>query len=246
MPDLALCATKAALTGDWQKAAELNSTILTKNPSDAEALNRLAHALSSLGKTKEAKRIYYQVLTIDPYNHIAKKNLEKLSLASDGTMRITPYFSPCLFLEEPGKTKVTSIVNPAPQRILSCLSPGAPLELVVKKHSIVICNNGEYAGALPDDLSHRLINLTRLGNKYQAYVKAVEKNNLLIFLQETKRGKRVGDQPSFPAGKSNGFYPFVYSKEALSIDKEPPDGLLEDEESSVEPDENKEESKEES
>lgn len=227
-PDLATQATKAALNGDWQKATELNSSILSENPNDIEALNRLAHAYYSLGKNKKAKKTYCQVLTLDPYNHIAKKNLEKLSVVNSDTGQVNNSTSPCLFLEEPGKTRVTSVVNPAPQKVLSCLSPGALLELVVKKHSIVICKGGEYIGVLPDDLSHRLINLTKLGNKYLIYVKAVEKNNLLVFLQEVKRSKRVGNQPSFPPGKSDGFYPFVHSKEALSISKDPP-GMLGDE-----------------
>lgn len=266
MTDLASQATRAALAGDWQKAAELNSAIISDDSNDIEALNRLAHAFCSLGKTKEAKKTYQHVLSQDPYNHIARKNLEKLNSISENelprayahgipakagasslssapspgdhrgysrsenNLPASCNSTPCLFLEEPGKTKVTNIVNPAPQKFLSCLSPGSHLELVVKKHSIVVCNQGEYIGALPDDLSHRLINLAKLGNKYQAYVKAVEKNNLLIFLQEVKRSKRVGNQPSFPPGKSNGFYPFIYSKDALNIDKEPPDRLLDDEE----------------
>lgn len=230
MPDLTSQATRAALEGDWQKAAQLNSAILAEKPDDTAALNRLAHALTGLGKAKKAKKIYQQVLALDPYNHIAKKNLEKLNSATGNGLQARSSPLPCLFLEEPGKTKVVNIVNPAPQKLLSCLSPGTPLELVVKKHSILVCKNGDYTGALPDDLSHRLINLTRLGNKYQAFVKAVEKNNLLVFLQETKRGKRVGNQPSFPAGKSDGFYPFVYSSEALNIDKEPPESSLDDEE----------------
>ncbi|MDP3998212.1 MAG: tetratricopeptide repeat protein [bacterium] len=227
--DLVSQATNAALAGDWQNAADLNSTILSENPKNVEALNRLAHALAALGKTTEAKKKYQQALIVDPYNHIAKRNLEKLDIIKDGVSGKTGQAASCLFLEEPGKTKVTSVVNPAPQQVLSCLSPGIPLDLAIKKHSILILKNGDYVGALPDDLAHRLINLTRLGNKYQAYVRGIEKNNLLVFLQEVKRSKRVNNQPSFPPGKSNGFYPFVYSKQALSIDGEPPEVTPEDE-----------------
>lgn len=230
MPDVASQAANAALAGDWQKAAELNSSILLENPKDIEALNRLAYALYCLGKVKEAKKTYQKVLSLDPYNHIAQRNIKKLAAVKEKSSQISSPTIPCLFLEEPGKTKVTSVVNPAPQNILFSLSPGVLLDLVVKKHSVCLFRDGEYVGALPDDLAHRLIHLTRLGNKYQAHVKAVEKNNLLVFLKELKRAKRVGNQPSFPSGKSDGFYPFIYSKQALNIDKEPPDGILETEE----------------
>lgn len=231
MPDLASLATKAALEADWQKAVDLNSAILADNPGDIEALNRLAHALSFLGKTRQAKKIYQQALTLDPYNYIAQKNLKKLSALRDKVYEITPSASsPCLFLEEPGKTKVVALVNPAPQKVLSCLTPGAPLDLSIKKHGVFLSKNGQYLGALPDDLAHRLINLARLGNVYQAHAKAIDKNNLLVFLQEVQRGKRVGDQPSFPPSRNNGFYPFVFSKQALDIDKEPPEGTVGEEE----------------
>lgn len=231
MSNLVSSATKAALEGDWQKAVELNLEILSSDPNDIEALNRLAHALSFLGKTEEAKKTYHRVLRIDPYNHIAKKNLEKLHALKNGNFQMTPGSASgsCLFLEEPGRTKVTNIINPAQQKVLSLLYPGTLLELVVKKHSVCVFKDGEYIGALPDDLSHRLIHLTRLGNKYEAYIKAVEKNNLLVFLKETKRSKRAGSQPSFFAGKTNGFYPYLYSKQALEIDREPPEGSLEEE-----------------
>lgn len=229
MPDLASQATKAALEGDWQKAAQINALILSQYPDNIEALNRLAHAFYFIGKKREARKTYQKVLNLDPYNHIAQKNLEKLTAVKEEICDPTTPTIPCRFLEEPGKTKVTHIVNPAPQKVLFLLSPGTCLDLVVKKHSVLIFKNGDYIGALPDDLSHRLINLTRLGNKYQAFVKAVEKNNLLLFLQELKRSKRMGNQPSFPLGKNNGFYPFVYSKQALNIDREPPEASFEDE-----------------
>ena len=240
MPNLTSCATKAALEGDWQKAVDLNSKILSENPNDTEALNRRAYALSCLGKTREAKKTYQRTLLLDPYNHIAQKNLKKISAIKGNNSQTVPSPVYCLFLEEPGKTKVSNLVNPAPEKILSCLSPGTPLDLVIKKHSVSIFKNGDYIGALPDDLAHRLINLNRLGNKYQAHMKGVEKNNLSVFLQEVKRSKRVGDQPSFPLGKSEGFYPFIHSKDALSIDKEPPEGSLEEEEESDETEEREE------
>ncbi|MBI4100372.1 tetratricopeptide repeat protein [Candidatus Microgenomates bacterium] len=240
MPNLASEATKAALTGDWKKAIEVNTEILSQNPEDINALNRLAHAYFSCGKRSEACKTYRKVLSIDPYNLIAQKNLRKASPMADEETQASQLSSTlCLFIEEPGKTKIADLINPAPQKILATLSPGHPVELIIKKHSVAIFRNGDYLGALPDDLSHRLINLTRAGNKYQAFVKAVKKNNLQVFLQEVRSSKRLRGQPSFPQGINDDFYPFVQSKTVLGFKRESTEDL--DQEDSEVTDEESEE-----
>ena len=56
-------------------------------------------------------------------------------------------------------------------------------------------------GTIPDDLSLRLIKFIKGGNRYQAFVKAVDRQNLEIFIQEIFRSKRFRNLPSFsPSG----------------------------------------------
>lgn len=231
MPNLAFEAIEAARENDWLKAAKLNLEILSQNEKDIEALNRLAHAYSELGKISQAKKTYHYVLAIDPYNSIAQKNLKKLNTLKEHQIPSSyanTTTSPCIFLEEPGKTRVVTLVNPAPASLLSTLSPGEPVELIFKKHQVSITREKTYLGALPDDLAHRLIHLYRVGNKYEANVLSVEGNNLQIFLQETKRGKRLGNHPSFPPCGVGDYFPSV-RKGILEADKETPDLFSEEE-----------------
>src|SRR3990167_4829224 len=71
-------AIQNALTGDWQKAVLVNKSLIKENPQDIDALNRLAFALSILGRVKDAKNTYQKVLKIDSLNPLALRNLKKI------------------------------------------------------------------------------------------------------------------------------------------------------------------------
>lgn len=241
MNDAANAAIDAALKNDWDRAIELNSVIIKDAPNDLEALNRLAQAYLQIGKIENAKNTYRQVIKADPYNLIAKKNLKRIS---DG---FTPSLkspvgtnSVAIFLEEPGKTKTVNLINCAPAQTLTKFSHCDLVNLVVKKHSVVAQKDGIYLGALPDDLAFRIIRLINLGNRYQAFVKSVDGNNIQIFLQELKRAKRLGNQASFPQGKNLDYQPSI-GKKMISGD-EPPIELGDDDE--VEEKDEEEEQKE--
>src|SRR5581483_1195643 len=89
MTPLKTQAIQIALTGNWEKAAQLNIEILKENPEDTEALNRLAFALAALGNNKEAKEAYDRVLIIDPLNPIAQRGLKRINTSS-GYKTVTP------------------------------------------------------------------------------------------------------------------------------------------------------------
>jgi len=69
-------AIEAALGHEWVKAIELNSQILEKYPNNLETKIRLGRALIQLKQFEKAKRIFREVLVIDPINSVALKNLE--------------------------------------------------------------------------------------------------------------------------------------------------------------------------
>jgi hypothetical protein len=52
-------------------------------------------------------------------------------------------------------------------------------------------------GAIPDDISFRLIRCLKAGNTYHIFIKNISKNNLNIFIREISRGTRLKNQPSF-------------------------------------------------
>ena len=92
-----------------------------------------------------------------------------------------------------------TLVYPAPVRTLCNVMTAQQVMLHSRRHSIEIRNNkGDYLGALPDDLSHRLIKLIAAGNTYDAYVKNVEKNTVVVFIRELKRSKKYAQLSSFP------------------------------------------------
>ena len=198
-------AIAAALSQNWKDAIRINTLLIKQNTNDIDALNRLGYALLMAGKLTVAKRIFQKVLTADPYNQIALKNTKKLSslkkrdVVGVGKQSVSPLH----FLEEPGKTKLALLVNPAPSKVLVTLSSGQEVQLKPKNHCVEIrSNNNTYLGALPDDLSFKLLKLLAAGNRYQVIVKSVGKNALTVILRELFRGKRFANQPSFTSSSA--------------------------------------------
>lgn len=203
-------AIAAALTQNWKEAIRLNSELLKTDKNNLETLNRLGYAYLMLGQLTAAKRTLAQVIKLDPYNQIAQRNTKKLaSLRAKDIKEKTGSLSPLTFLEEPGKTKIVECINPAQLQALSNLSPGQEVVLRPRNHVVEIRNDHNvYLGALPDDLSFRLLKFIAGGNRYQAFVKSVGKNSLVVFLREAARGKRFSDQPSFTP--SHAYIPYTH------------------------------------
>jgi hypothetical protein len=191
-------AIKATLSGDWQKAVELNKSLLDENPKDVEALNRMALAYTVLGKNKDAKGTYEKVLQIDPLNSIALKNIKKIksdSATTDGNTTFIQVNN--IFIEETGRTKVVDLINLAQAEILSSLQTGQSVDLSVKRLKIFISQGKKYIGVLPDDIGKRLIKFINGGNQYEAFVKSANHQNVTIFIRELKKSSKFKDQPSF-------------------------------------------------
>lgn len=192
-------AIKAAIQGAWLKAIELNNQILVQNPQNIPALNRLAKAHWETGNLTATKKIYQKVLKIDQYNPIATKNLKRLTGKTKksvvGSKKLP---SAEVFLEEPRKTKIVQVIRlTSPQRLAE-IDSGSEVILVPKKHFIAVTRqDGVQLGSLPEDLSRRLIPLIKEGNRYEAFVKKIERHNLEILIREISRGRRFKDLPSF-------------------------------------------------
>lgn len=199
-------AIDAALNNDWQKALDLNLKLLKDNPSDIDCLNRLGKAYLELGNTRKAIGIFKEILKLNKYDPIATKNLLRAteSPASKGAKIKTPAANFVSFLEEPGKTKMVSLVNVASTKTLLTVRCADFVNLTVKRHSIFVeSQDGNYLGALPDDLGHRILVLVKGGNTYEAFVKSVNKGVLILFIREKTRSKRFRNTPSFPTGSSD-------------------------------------------
>lgn len=208
-------AIKAALGGAWPEAVSLNQQILKVEPKNIDAKLRLAKAYTYLNKVSLAKKAYRQVLKLDKYNPIAKRNLLRLRIFKNGSLNKNYCTPTALFLEEPGKTKSVYLVRVSDEKKLALLEVGEAVELLINPNSITITKNSRYLGRLPDDLAFRLIRLCHRGNEYEAFIRAVEKDKLQVFIRETKRSKRNNQIPSFPVRNDKEEYQTFLPLEAL-------------------------------
>lgn len=191
-------AIKATLSGDWEQAIELNKALLKDSPEDIEALNRMGLAYTVIGDSKGAKRSYKKVLDIDPLNSIALKNLKKLENETNNHLDTATIIQVNnIFIEETGKTKVVELINLAQAEVLMSLRTGQSVDMSVKRLKVFIHRGKEYVGVLPDDIGNRLIKFIKGGNKYEAFVKSANHQNVSIFIRELKRSSKYKDQPSF-------------------------------------------------
>jgi hypothetical protein len=196
-------AIQAALNCQWDQALEINQQLISDEPNNIECLNRIAKAYFELGKYTQAKKIYEEVLEIDPYNPIAQKNLKRVSsfkkdgVASNGAGP-TNTLSAEFFLQEPGITKSVTLIKVAePQKLLT-LSAGQIVNLVPKSRGISVTDyNNNYLGVLPDDTAHHLLKLIAGGNRYQAFIKSLKSNSLTLIIREVFRSKKFKNQASF-------------------------------------------------
>jgi tetratricopeptide (TPR) repeat protein len=196
--DLAQQSIAAALEGSWEKAVTLNKEILKEDNKNVDALNRLARALSELGEISKAKKIAQQVIDLDPSNSIAIKALKKWTGIKSGDVIPSKTSSPEVFLEEPGKTKMVSLLHLGCMSVIGKLDSGDEVMINDHCHRVAITTmDGKYIGRLPDDLSARLKKLISLGNVYKSYIKSIDPENVEVFLREVQRGKKAGDTASF-------------------------------------------------
>jgi tetratricopeptide (TPR) repeat protein len=199
---LAQQAINEALVGNWKEAVDLNKRILKQDSANIDALNRLARAYAEIGDIKNAKKTTKLVLKIDPFNPIAKKASGKWKSIRSGDTFSSFTSSARMFLEEPGKTKIVSLLHLGSSGVIAKLDSGDEVRIAPHAHRVSINTmNGKYIGILPDDVSMRLRKLIKLGNKYKVVIKSADENCVRIFIRETERSSRIPDYPSFSPEK---------------------------------------------
>lgn len=224
-PNLHTSAIDASLNCRWDEAVKLNKNIIRMDGGNIDAYNRLARAYMELGRYNLAKRYYSETLKYDPYNPIAIRNLKIIkSFKSNGEpvqINGNDKISASLFLQEPGKTKIVTLLNVAEPQILSKTFCGMKVYVVFKGRKITIADlNGIYLGVLPDDICYNIIRLTSGGNRYEFFIKSIKVNSLSVLIKETFRSKRFKNQPSFLDGTNH-----VRTNEIIShIDSEAGEG----------------------
>lgn len=196
---LAQKAVSLALAGDWQEALNANLEILSVNPGDIDALNRLARCYSETGNTKKAVATTQKALKVDPQNSIAQKCLSKWKTAKHSENNKSFLPSGESFLEESGRTKIVTLINPGNESVFANLDSGDEVKLSPYAHKVSVINDlGKYIGRLPDDLAARLRTFLKKGNKYQVLIKSIDPKDVTVLIRELENKTGI---TSFPPEK---------------------------------------------
>jgi tetratricopeptide (TPR) repeat protein len=202
-----------AMEGRWQESVEVNQGIIESFPNDVDAHNRLGKALMELGEYAKSKESYEKALTLDQYNTIARKNLQRLARLGDNPpapQNNTEKAEPHLFIEEIGKAGVVNLYQIAPPERLVKMMAGDKVVLKPQDSSLLVENTrGEYLGLVPSKQGQRLIKLLEGGNKYTAAIIASNENAVSVIIRETYQDPKLTDQISFPGRRLEEVQPFM-------------------------------------
>jgi hypothetical protein len=209
-------AIQLAKESRWDEAVTANRAILKLFPNDVDSLNRLGKALMELSRYPDAKKAYRRALELDATNQIAKKNLERLATLSKGRIpqAETTQVDPTLFIEEMGKTAVTTLQGTTPET-LAKLNAGERVELRARDKTLAVeTPAGEFVGVIEPKLRARLLRLIEGGNQYAAAITSLTGTECRIIIKETYQDPSMAGRPSFPATvTAEGLRP--YTKERL-------------------------------
>ncbi|HRN69807.1 MAG TPA: tetratricopeptide repeat protein [Candidatus Woesebacteria bacterium] len=196
-------AIDAAINGAWEKAIESNEHILKADEENIDAHLRLGYAYLQANNLKEAQKQYKKALKIQPKNNIAIEHLEKIEVldSKKKTKSSTSVkYDPNLFLEVPGKTKTIQLVNLGKKEDLAGRTVGEEMMLKEKKRRLEVRTlHNEYIGTLPDDISKRLLYFMKENSEYNIYIKEIDLTEVIVFIREIEKGKKVKQYPSFPS-----------------------------------------------
>lgn len=217
-----------AIEANWPEAIKLNKKIIELDDQNLEAWLRLGFSYLQNGELSQAEKSYQTALKIQPANQIARDNLRKIhviikdSYSNKKKVAVnSTRYDPQLFLKEPGKTKIISLVELGQKTVFAKLGIGEEVFLKLKKRKIIIKNGqNEYIGCLPDDLSRRLILFIKAQSVYRIFVKEATVNKVVVLIKEIKKGRRVSRYISFPENIATNMKKIEQKTETEKIDKE--------------------------
>lgn len=207
-------AVKLAMANRWKDAVAANRAILEVFPNDTDSYNRLGKALTELGRFPAAKKAYKKALELDNSNQIARKNLERITVLakSGGGKKEAAQADPSLFIEEMGKTALTTLDSLAPD-VIANIAAGDRIELKPRGDDLVVkTTGGEKIGAVEPRLRSRILKLMDGGSEYAAAVTSLAGDACRIIIKEIRRAPDQSG-PSFPAAiATEKMRPYTKSK----------------------------------
>jgi len=205
-----------AMQGRWKEAIATNQEIIDSFSNDVEAHNRIGRAYMELGIYSQAKEAYGRTIELDPYNTIAKKNLQRLSHLGESlasSEKDSHKAEPRHFIEEVGKAGVFDLYLLGPQEILARATAGDTANLKIDGSSLVVENSrGEYLGQVEPKNGQRLIKLMEGGNRYTAAIISSAENKITVIIREVYQDHNQAGQLSFPPRGLRNIQPYANNK----------------------------------
>ena len=212
-------AVQLAIAGKWDEAVKLNKFIVDSFGADEETQNRLGKALSEMGKLKDAKAAYEAALKLNPMNSIAKRNAARINALlhqKEGLKIGGTRVDLNLFVEEMGKTVITTVDSVPSADICSKVAAGDVAELRIEADGVLVeTSRGVKLGLLEAKLARRLTKFMRGGNRYQAGVTSCDGNTVKLIVRETYQDPHFAGKPSFPMKRKREVEFRPYTKDSL-------------------------------
>jgi len=211
-------AIDAAMNLKLDDAIAYNKQIIKLDKLNESAYLRLGFSHLQLKDFGNAKKYYHKALKIQPKNNVALQNLEKISILEKGgtikPLQEKKVFDPDLFIEVQGKTKIVNLSILGQKNVLANLFIGEEVYLKIKRRRVEVrTQNEDYIGALPDDLSKRLIYFIKAKSEYISFIKDATLIKIILFIREEKKGRTVAQYPSFPQNIQKNFEELALEEE---------------------------------
>jgi len=202
-----------AMQGRWREAVAANKGIVEDFPRDVDAYNRLGRAYMELGEYSQAREAYSRTIELDPYNAIARKNLQRLSYLGEAMVSLeeeSRKVEPQQFIEEIGKAGVVNLYHLAPREVRARMVAGDKVSLKISAPNLMVENSrGEYLGQVEPKHGQRLIKLLNGGNKYSVAVVSSTEEVMTVIIREAYQDPSQAGRLSFPSKRVEELRPYV-------------------------------------
>ncbi len=192
-----------AMEGQWREAIAVNQSIIELFPNDVDANNRLGRAHMELGEYSRAEEAYRRAVEIDPYNTIARKNLQRLSHLEQAEVTSeadSHKLEPQQFIEEVGKAGIVRLYHLATPEVLARTVAGDRLNLRIDGPNLIVeSSRGESLGQVEPRYGQRLIRLMEGGNKYAASIISSSEMMATVIIREVYQHPNQAERLSFPS-----------------------------------------------
>ena len=193
-----------AMEGRWREAVTANQSLIESFPDDVDAFNRLGRAHMELGEYALARQAYQKAVKVDPYNTIARKNLNRLSRLGktevDSSRGGQEKVEPQQFIEEVAKAGVVNLRRLASPDVLAKTVAGNRVNLKLDGPRLIVENShGEYLGQVEPRHGQRLTKLMEGGNRYIGSIISSSEEAVRVIIREVFRHPSQAGLPSFPS-----------------------------------------------